>query len=238
MGGGATPFLPKRWDPVNHVDKFKEAGYAFTANQSVLAVEAARLDTRKLLGLFNDGNMDGALDLRFLKRGSVGKFPDQPDLTQEVRAALQILSRNDNGFVLMVESGLIDKYSHSLDWERAVYDTIMLDDAVQVAKDFAADRDDTPIIVVPDHAHPISLIGTYDDAAGSTLRERLQTHAAAQFPNYAPADGEGYPPAVKVSCFAAYPDYCDAGRPNLPGVAELGKVPSCQTRLIARRDRH
>ena len=75
------------------------------------------LNTRKLLGLFNDGNMDGALDLRFLKRGSVGKFPDQPDLTQEVRAALQILSRNDNGFVLMVESALIDKYSHSLDWE-------------------------------------------------------------------------------------------------------------------------
>ena len=52
--------------------------------------------------------MDGALDLKFLKRGSVSKFPDQPDLTQEVRAALQILSRNDNGFVLMVESGLID----------------------------------------------------------------------------------------------------------------------------------
>ena len=32
MGGGATPFLPKRWDPVNYVDKFKEAGYAFAAN--------------------------------------------------------------------------------------------------------------------------------------------------------------------------------------------------------------
>ena len=37
----------------------------------------------------------------------------------------------------MVESGRIDKYSHSLDWERAVYDTIMLDNAVKVAKDFA-----------------------------------------------------------------------------------------------------
>jgi alkaline phosphatase len=230
MGGGATPFLPKRWDPVSYVDKFKEAGYAFSASASELAAEAEKSETRKLLGLFNDGNMDGALDRKLLKRGSVSKFPDQPDLTQEVRAALQVLSRNDNGFVLMVESGLIDKYSHSLDWERAVYDTIMLDDAVQLAKDFAANRNDTLIIVVPDHAHPISLIGTYDDAAGNTLRERLQTYAAAQFPNYAPADGEGYPPAVEVSrrlalVFAAYPDYCDAGRPNLPGAAELGKVP-------------
>ena len=31
----------------------------------------------------------------------------------------------------MVESGLIDKYTHLLDMERAVYDTIMLDNAVQ-----------------------------------------------------------------------------------------------------------
>ena len=70
-----------------------------------------------------------------------------------MRAALQVLSRNDNRFVLMVESGLIDKYSHSLDWERAVYDTITLDDAVQVAKDFAANRNDTLIIVVPEKDH-------------------------------------------------------------------------------------
>ena len=109
----------------------------------------------------------------------------------------------------------------------------------KLAKDFAANRNDTLIIVVPDHAHPISLIGTYDDAAGSTLRERLQTYAAAQFPNYAPADGEGYPPAVEVSrrlalVFAAYPDYCDAGRPNLPGAAELGKVPKLSQRGLLR----
>jgi alkaline phosphatase len=237
MGGGATRFLPKRWDPVNFVDKFKEAGYTFAANASELAAEAAKPETRKLLGLFNDGNMDGALDRKFLKKGTVSKFPDQPYLTEEVRAALQVLSRNDNGFVLMVESGLIDKYSHSLDWERSVYDTIMLDDAVQVAKVFGANRNDTLIIVVPDHAHPISLIGTYDDAAGSTLRERLQVYAAAQFPNYAPADSEGYPPSVEASrrlalVFAAYPDYCDAGRPNLPGPADLGKVPKLPRSLL------
>jgi alkaline phosphatase len=230
MGGGAATFQPKRWDPVNYVEKFKEAGYGFAANATELTAEAAKPETRKLLGLFNDGNMDGALDRKFLKKGTVSKFADQPDLTEEVRAALQVLSRNDSGFVLMVESGLIDKYSHSLDWERSVYDTIMLDDGVQAAKDFAANRNDTLIIVVPDHAHPISLIGTYDDAAGSTLRERLQTYAAAQFPNYAPADSEGYPPSVEASrrlalVFAAYPDYCDAGRPNIPGPADLGKVP-------------
>jgi alkaline phosphatase len=201
MGGGTPYFLPKsdakgkRPDEENYIARFEQAGYAFAATATELKAAAVKSETRKLLGLFNDGNMDGALDLKFLKKGSVSRFPDQPDLTDEVRAALQILSRNDNGFVLMVEAGLIDKYSHNLDWERAVYDTIMLDDAVQVAKDFAADRNDTLIIVVPDHAHPISLVGTYDDAAGSTLREKLQTYAAAKFPNYPPPDREGYPPS-------------------------------------------
>jgi hypothetical protein len=33
-----------------------------------------------------------------------------------VRTALTVLARHDDGFVLMVESELIDKYSHPLDW--------------------------------------------------------------------------------------------------------------------------
>ena len=82
--------------------------------------------------------MDGALDRKFLKGGTVKKFPDQPDLTEQVSAALDVLSRNPQGFFLMVESGLIDKYTHVLDMERAVYDTIMLDNAVKLARDWAA----------------------------------------------------------------------------------------------------
>ena len=78
--------------------------------------------------------MDGALDRKFLKGGTVKKFPDQPDLTDQVQAALNVLSRKMQGFFLMVESGLIDKYTHLLDMERAVYDTIMLDNAVKLAR--------------------------------------------------------------------------------------------------------
>ena len=123
----------------------------------------------------------------------------------------------------MVESGRIDKYSHSLDWERAVYDTIMLDDAVQVAKDFAGDRDDTLIIVVADHGHPVSIIGAYDDdQPGQLLRDKLMTYDKAGFPNYPPANSEGYPASIDVSrrlamVFAASPDHCDTGKPHLGG---------------------
>src|SRR5262249_4984454 len=187
-----------------------------------MALLAAQ-DSHKLLGLFNTGNVDGALDRMFLKKGTVGKFPDQPDLTDQVRVALDVLARNDKGFVLMVESGRIDKYSHSLDWERAVYDTIMLDNAVKLAKDFATARNDPRVIVVPDHAHPVSIVGAYNDAApGQQLRDKLGVYAQAGFPNYPAPNAEGYPDKVDVSrrlafVFGAYPDYCDTGHPYLEG---------------------
>jgi alkaline phosphatase len=226
MGGGSVNFLPasapgsKRGDEEDFVKKFKDAGYAYVTTKTELA---AATGATKLLGLFSTGNMDGALDRFFLKKGKVDRFADQPDLTDQLRAALDILSKNKNGFVLMVESGMIDKYSHYLDWERAVYDTVMLDNAIKIAKDFAAGRDDTLIIVVADHTHPASIVGTYDDARpGERLRDKLATYADAKFPNYPAPDADGYPDNVDVTrrlafVFAAYPDYCDNGRPYLDG---------------------
>ena len=185
LGGGTPNFLPKstagskRTDEEDFIGKFNDAGYAYvTTNTELSAAKGAN----KLLGLFNPSNIDGALDRFFLKKGNVAKFPDQPDLTDQVRAALDVLSKNDKGFMLMVESGRIDKYSHSLDWERAVYDTIMLDNAVKVAKEFAADRNDTLIIVVPDHAHGVAIVGTYDDERSGELRSRLGVYNLSQLP--------------------------------------------------------
>jgi len=228
LGGGKANFRPssveggKRKDSEDYIGKFSAAGYAFVDTAAQLAAAAAKPETTKLLGLFNDKNIDGSLDRKFLKKGTVGKFPDQPDLTDAMRAALEVLSRSDKGFLLMVEAGRIDKYSHSLDWERAVYDTIMLDNTVKLAKDFAAKNNDTLVIVVPDHAHPVSIIGTYDDSKGEQLRDRLQTLAQAGYPNYPAADADGYPEQVDVPrrlamVFAAYPDYCDPGKPYLAG---------------------
>ena len=221
MGGGSPDFVPKsaggkREDNVDYVRKFADAGYKYVTTATELAAVGS---AGKLLGLFNAGNIDGALDRFFLKKGTVAKFPDQPDLTEEVRAALDILSRNDRGFVLMVESGRIDKYSHSLDWERSVYDTIMLDNAVKVAKEFAAARNDTMIVVVADHAHPTAIIGTYDDSRpGQQLRDKLGIYQLSVPPNYPAPNAAGYPDNVDVSrrlafVFGAFPDYCDTGRP-------------------------
>src|SRR5215475_1151600 len=229
MGGGSGFFLPKsdkvgkRKDEENYLEKFKAAGYRFAATATDMKAAAADKATTRLLGLFHPSNLDGALDRLVLKKGTVPRHPDQPDLADQTRVAIEILSRRPDGFLLMVESGLIDKYSHALDWERAVYDTIMLDNAVAVAKAFAADRNDTLIIVVADHTHPVAIIGTYDDARpGERLRDKLGVYAEAKFPNYPKADQEGYPHTIDVSrrlafVFAGFPDHCASGKPYLAG---------------------
>ena len=231
LGGGGAQFLPQdagglRTDGINYIEEFKKQGYAFAGTAGELQATAADPQVRHVLGIFNPKDIDGALDRKYLRKGSVTAFPDQPDLVEQTKAALQILSRGDNGFLLMVKSSRIDKYSHSLDWERAVYDTIMLDNAVQAAKDFAQANKDTLIVVVPDHAHPISIVGTFDDAkGGASPRTKLSVYGEAGYPNYPAPDAEGYPPTTDVSrrlavLFGAYPDHCFSGKPSLEGEFE------------------
>ena len=235
MGGGLHALIPKgaaggkRNDNQDYVIKFRDAGYTYASTAAELAGVSKATGKNKLLGLFNYGNMDGVLDRRFLQGGTVKKYPDQPDLTEMVDSALQWLSRKPEGFFLMVEFGMIDKYTHLLDMERAVYDTIMLDNAVKLAKDWAAPRNDTLILVIADHTHPISLIGTIDDdmtkAPDRPMRERIRTYNAAGFPNYPKPDASGYPPRVDVSrrlamFSASAPDYYETFRPKLDGPNE------------------
>lgn len=231
MGGGSAYFLPKsaagkRKDEVDYLAKFRDAGYSVVTTSTELAA-AGKTEPPKLLGLFAPGNMDGVLDRRFLKGGGVAKNPDQPDLTEQVAVALDVLSKNDAGFFLMVESGMIDKYAHALDMERAVYDTIMLDNAVRQTREWAKARgDDTLILVVADHNHPNALVGTVRDdlAEGDDvpLRERIGVYDRAGFPNYPAPDKDGYPDRVDVSrrlaiFSASLPDHYETLRPKLDG---------------------
>lgn len=228
LGGGSAYFLAKdvpgskRKDDKDYIALFKDAGYALATDKTELAA-AAGSNQEKLLGLFHTGNMDVTLDREFLKKGTVDKFPNQPGLVDMTKAALDKLSKNPEGFFLMVEGGSVDKMSHPLDWDRAVVDTIEFDKAVGIAREFAAKNPDTLIVVTGDHTHGVSIIGTVDDEKpGTEMREKVGTYDAAGIPNYEDKDGDGYPDRVDVSrrLFLAAnngPDHYETFRPKLDG---------------------
>ncbi|MEG4642907.1 alkaline phosphatase [Paracoccus sp. APAP_BH8] len=229
MGGGSAYFLPQstpgssRKDDQDFIAKFQEAGYTLATTAEEMRQAAAAHTDGKLLGLFNTGNLDTTLDIRQLKKGTVETFPDQPILADMTRAALDILSKNDDGFFLMVENGHTDKMAHALDWERAVYDMIAFDHAIGIAREFQEANPDTLIIVVGDHTHGMSITGTVDDdKPGDEMREKVGTYQHAGFTNYVDEDGDGYPDSMDVSkrlmvYFGNFPDHYETFRPKLDG---------------------
>lgn len=228
LGGGSAYFLSKdvpgskRKDDKDYIKLFQEAGYTLATDKSELQT-ATGTNTGKILGLFHTGNMDTTLDREFLKKGTVEKFPNQPGLVDMTKAALGELSKNDEGFFLMVEGANIDKMSHPLDWDRALVETIEFDKAVGVAREFAASHPDTLIVVTGDHAHGVSIIGTVDDEKpGTEMREKVGTYAEAGFPNYTDENKDGYPDKVDVTrrLFLSAnngPDHYETFRPKLDG---------------------
>jgi len=96
---------------------------------------------------------------------------------------------------------------------------------------------------VPDHAHPVSIVGTYDDdRPGQLLRDKLGTYADSVPPNYGPRDADGYPTKVDTSrrlavAFGTYPDTCDTGRPYLDGErVPAVKGPDGKTNIANEKD--
>lgn len=228
FGGGSAYFLgkdvpgSKRKDDKDYIAEFKNAGYALATDKTELAATAGS-NQEKLLGLFHTGNMDVTLDREFLKKGTVEKFPNQPGLVDMTSAALDKLSKNPEGFFLMVEAASVDKMSHPLDWDRALVETVEFDKAVAAAREFADKNPDTLIVVTGDHTHGVAIIGTVDDEKpGTDMREKVGTYDNAGFPNYEDKDGDGYPDRVDVSrrLFMAAnngPDHYETFRPKLDG---------------------
>jgi alkaline phosphatase len=146
LGGGENYFLPatsqgchpepgKREDSRNLVAEAEERGY-----QTLCRPEQLQFLNHdppgKVLGLFADEGIPR---------------PFQPSLAELTSAAVAVLSRNPEGFVLVVESGQIDWASHGNVASNAIQDTLALDEAVLVGLEFARSHPNTLLIVTADH---------------------------------------------------------------------------------------
>lgn len=105
----------------------------------------------RVLGLFQPSHMQYEAD----RAGDAGSEPSLAELT---RAAITRLSRDEDGFVLMVEGGRIDHAHHGVNAARALEDTDAFDQAVATALEMTS-ADDTLIIVTADHSHTMTMAG-------------------------------------------------------------------------------
>ena len=163
LGGGARALVPAgswvsqtlpgipreldgesvREDAVNWVEELADQGYAIASDSSSLR-EAARHAT-KLLGLFSASHLPNVIDRQNLNTSSV------PTLAEMTGAALDILSRRDDGFFLLVEGGLIDFGGHANDAGMMLHEILDLDVAVGRALEFQQRHPDTLVLVTGDH---------------------------------------------------------------------------------------
>ncbi|MEQ8558110.1 MAG: alkaline phosphatase [Henriciella sp.] len=165
LGGGRGPFMPgsimdpetgepagRRVDDQNLTDDWRAKSDAHTFIYDQAGFDATDFDSEvKVLGLFEPSHMNYALDRTEDEAG-------EPTLAELTRAAITRLSRNEEGYVLLVEGGRIDHGHHATNAARALGDTAALDEAVAAALELT-DDEETLIIVTADHSHTMTIAG-------------------------------------------------------------------------------
>ena len=155
FGGGGSILLPEgteytsasgdiwkgtRKDSENLINTLQKNGYAFISSGD----ELKKLKNKKAWGVFNEMNLAPDIDRDELN-------PSQPSLAEMTEKAIELLSKNEKGFFLMVEGSQVDYAGHDNDPVYMVTEFLAFDDAVGVAVRYAKTDDDTLVVIFPDH---------------------------------------------------------------------------------------
>lgn len=159
FGGGLRYFLPvaeggRRTDGRNLVKEYALNNQR-QGNRVALAFNKTHLNginTRffdKALGLFASSHMDYKL---------LADEESQPTLTEMTAKAIEMLERNPNGFVLLVEGGRIDTSHHRNQAQLALSEVVEFHKAVEYVKE-NTNEEETLIVATADHSHPFTIGG-------------------------------------------------------------------------------
>ncbi|MDO8684724.1 MAG: alkaline phosphatase, partial [Armatimonadota bacterium] len=135
LGGGRMFFIPKSQEQSKREDDRDLLAEAKTVGYTVVDSRDGLLsaDGNRLLGLF--------------EMGSLTTESPEPSLAEMTAKAIDILSKDKDGFFLMVEGGQIDWKCHANDVPGTVKQTLDFDAAIGKVLDFARKRGDTLVIV-------------------------------------------------------------------------------------------
>jgi alkaline phosphatase len=167
LGGGLNNFVRK---DRNLTEEFKKDGYSYVTDRESLLKDT----NNQILGLFAPGGMDKAIDRNV-------KTPSLQDMT---KAAIQRLSKNKNGFFLMVEGSQIDWAGHDNDVVAAMSEMADFEQAFKEAIDFAKKDGNTLVVATADHStggFSIGANGVYNfDVAPIKAASRTPEFIAAE----------------------------------------------------------
>ena len=139
LGGGRMFFLPesepgsKRHDERNLLVEAQKKGYLYIQTKEELGESRGNY----ILGLFQLGHLT--------------TIPPEPSLGEMTDKAIELLRKNRKGFFLMVEGSQIDWACHDNDTDNTIRQTLLFDEAVKVALDFALENKHTLVLVTADH---------------------------------------------------------------------------------------
>ena len=94
---------------------------------------------------------------------SIDRNPDKvPSLAEMTGKALDVLSKNENGFFLMIEGSQVDWAAHANDAIGIITEYIDFDDAVGRVMEFAEKDGNTAVVIMSDHGNSGFTIGSRD----------------------------------------------------------------------------
>ncbi len=126
----------------NLVQKAEDLGYEYATD----AAELRAASGNKLLGLFANEEM-----FQQNPEGEGAVYDPQVDLSEMTQKAIDTLSGDPEGFLLMVEEEGIDEMAHQSNAELVIEAGRQLDEAVGVGKSYAEADPSTLVIVAADH---------------------------------------------------------------------------------------
>lgn len=137
MGGGLKYFTTGENKKL--LRQAKKKGYRVALDRKDLAA----VKSGKLLGLFAEESIPMSMELE--------QYPKIPSLTEQVQKAVELLSKNEQGFILVVEAGKIDWAGHANDAGAWFHEMKALDDLLGYVKSYADKNGETLIYLNADH---------------------------------------------------------------------------------------